>query len=431
MNLRNILFWKYDKLTGKLIGKHYQQIFEFFESSEEDRHKIQSELLENLLNYVKKNVVNYSSQSFIELKEFPVVDKNIIRNNSKNFISKQFSIDKLTPIVTSGSTGTPFRIYQNIDKRKRNSADTIYFAAMTGYEVGQRVIYMKIWAKQKMKSPVYYYMQNVIPVDVIKLSDEQLEKLMKRISGTKQSYNIVAYSSALERLYNYLQKNYNGRLDINMNSLISTSESLTDEVKFGFEKYFGKQVYSRYSNLENGIIAQQTKGSPQKFLINSASYIVEILKINSNEQAKEGELGRIVVTDLFNYAQPMIRYDTGDIGSKYVDENGYEYLSKIEGRKLDLLYDTKGELVSSYIVYKNMWQYTEINQYQLIQDGKKEYIFKINHDGSFNREEKIRNEFKEYLGDDAVIKFKYVDEIPLLSSGKRKKIVNNYYNSSD
>ena len=35
------------------------------------------------------------------------------------------------------------------------------------------------------------------------------------------------------------------------------------------------------------------------------------------------------------------------------------------------------------------------------------------------------NEFKEYLGLDAIIKIEYVNEIPVLSSGKRKKVMNN------
>jgi phenylacetate-CoA ligase len=103
---------------------------------------------------------------------------------------------------------------------------------------------------------------------------------------------------------------------------------------------------------------------------------------------------------------------------------GRKYLSKVEGRKLDLLYDTKGQIVSSYIAYKNMWQYTDIRQYQLIQEGPKDYTFKINAEKTFNREAQLVAEFKSFLGSDANFKVEYVDEIPLLASGKRKKVVN-------
>lgn len=73
-----------------------------------------------------------------------------------------------------------------------------------------------------------------------------------------------------------------------------------------------------------------------------------------------------------------------------------------------------------------MWQYTEIIQYQLIQEGRKEYTIKINVNSTFSREARLIQEFKTYLGEDAVIIIKYVSEIPLLSSGKRKFVVNNF-----
>ncbi len=45
------------------------------------------------------------------------------------------------------------------------------------------------------------------------------------------------------------------------------------------------------------------------------------------------------------------------------------------------------------------------------------------------REEELISEFKTYLGEDATFSIEYVSEIPLLASGKRKKIVNNYIRS--
>ena len=41
-------------------------------------------------------------------------------------------------------------------------------------------------------------------------------------------------------------------------------------------------------------------------------------------------------------------------------------------------------------------------------------------------EKDIEINFKSYLGENAKIDFEYVEEIPVLNSGKRKKIVNEY-----
>ena len=106
--------------------------------------------------------------------------------------------------------------------------------------------------------------------------------------------------------------------------------------------------------------------------------------------------------------------------------NGLEqkFLTNIGGRKLDQIYNTKGELISSYIAYRNMWSYPEIEQYQLIQMESGKYVFKICINKPFSKEEKLIYQFKEYLGKDADFKVEYVKEIPLLNSGKRKKVVN-------
>src|SRR5690554_3811548 len=191
---------------------------------------------------------------------------------------------------------------------------------------------------------------------------------------------ILGYASALELVCKYLERYPEKVHDkIQVHSAISMSESLTDFTKVCFNKYFNVDLYARYSNLENGIIAQQFDKSGNSYMINTASYYIEVLKFDSDVSVEPGEMGRIVVTDLYNYGMPMLRYDTGDIGKFALKENGdidKTILDHIEGRKMDLLFDTKGDLVSSFIMYKNMWKYTEIFQYQIIQSGKREYQLK-------------------------------------------------------
>ncbi|MBK8547875.1 MAG: hypothetical protein IPL63_11015 [Saprospiraceae bacterium] len=70
-----------------------------------------------------------------------------------------------------------------------------------------------------------------------------------------------------------------------------------------------------------------------------------------------------------------------------------------------------------------MWKYKEIDQYQLTQTGEKNYTLKISTTSDFLRNDEILNEYKSYLGNDANIKIQIVNEIPLLASGKRRKVV--------
>ncbi|MGV8995275.1 MAG: CoF synthetase [Flavobacterium sp.] len=420
MNFRKIAFLIQDLLKGSTVTTHHNQVVEFYKNSSED-----SKNLSALLEHAKLHVPYYNTIDASKIENFPVVDKTIIKSSIDKFRATNFLDKKVVTMTTSGSTGTPFTVYQDLNKKARNHADTMYFGSLAGYEIGNKMLYLKIWAKQRMSNPLLYKIQNIIPIDVISLSDHQIRNIIITIESDKGStYNILGYVSALEQIIRYCENNSIIEIDGKVEGIITMSEGLSGETKQKLQKLFKSTVVSRYSNLENGIIAQQLIND-DRFFVNTASYLVEIISQDSNEVVADGTLGRIVVTDFFNYAMPMIRYDTGDLGS-IERKDGKTYLKTIEGRKLDVLFDTKGQVVSSYIMYKNMWQYTEISQYQLIQTEEKSYLFKINCEGDFAKESQLIGEFKEYLGSDADFKVEYVKEIPLLNSGKRRKTVNLY-----
>ena len=75
-----------------------------------------------------------------------------------------------------------------------------------------------------------------------------------------------------------------------------------------------------------------------------------------------------------------------------------------------------------------MHEFLEIQQYQFIQEGAKDYKMLLNLCSSdeFKREDEMVEMLKSFLGKDAVIFVEYVKEIPVLKSGKRKQVVNNY-----
>lgn len=429
---REKIFWLLDTIQGAVVKKHYTDIAGLLEGDPQESDKIKEQKLLSLLQHAVDTTPFYRQyKDFSSLQKFPVISKTIIRENFDSFVSSAFTTAQHIPTVTSGSTGTPFKVLHHADKKKRNSADTMYFAQRAGYHIGDRLMYMKIWSANNKKATLPGIMQNMVPVDVITFNDKEVSALIQQMESDNSTFAFLGYSSALELICRWLDSTGHGKVKATLSSAISMSETLNDYTKTTIQKYFGVPVYSRYSNLENGILAQQVPGSDNRYLINTASYVLEIFKMNKDEPAAAGELGRIIVTDLYNYAMPMIRYDTGDIGilSTAKDAKGNSYLELVEGRKLDLLYATDGTLVSSYIVYKNMWQYTEILQYQLVQYGPKDYLFKINMEGAFTKEEKLVQEFKQYLGADANFAVEYVDEIPLLASGKRKKIANTYHNT--
>lgn len=122
---------------------------------------------------------------------------------------------------------------------------------------------------------------------------------------------LVGYSSALGELSNYIQKTGKDCSRCKVKAIIPISETMPEPVRRTLEKQFDCPVRAWYSNEENGIMGLQNEDN-EGYRIDTETYYYEILKMDSDEPAEPGELGRIVITDLFNYAFPILRYDNGD-----------------------------------------------------------------------------------------------------------------------
>lgn len=426
MNLRSKVFWILDALKGGVVKRHYDDVMSMLSHPVDDAVvSRRREYLRRILNHAK-NTVPYYEKLCIGggLNDFPIVNKNIIRNDINQFISSKFNKEGLVKGATSGSTGTPFQFYKDKNKVARNSADAMCFYDNEDYEIGKRLYYLRVWNKLNKQSPFVLYCKNMVMQDSSNLSSANIERFKDELRKEKCDKYMLGYASSFEAIYlNSLNEDLS---DLRVKCIYSSSEVLTEFVRSNVSKLFGCPVYSRYSNLENGMLAQQYDMSTDEFRINTASYIIEILNFDNDDHVKDGERGRIVVTDLFNYGMPMLRYDTGDIGV-YKEKSqllGIPVIASVEGRAKDAIYNTKGERLTAMSINNTMARFSDILQYQFIQETETEYKVKINANVDKNREERITKELKKYLLDDAVIRFEYVNEIPLLNSGKRQYVVN-------
>ena len=99
-----------------------------------------------------------------------------------------------------------------------------------------------------------------------------------------------------------------------------------------------------YSAEEVGYIALQCPDS-SLYHVQSENVIVEVLDHSGNPCAA-GEIGRVVVTDLHNFAMPLIRYEIGDyaeVGPACPCGRGLPTLKRIAGRTRNMLVTADGK----------------------------------------------------------------------------------------
>lgn len=416
--LRNYGFWTLDLLRKGQVRKHYIDIVRKMNS------EIDSSIeLSNLLKYVKENVPYYSSIKENDLSSFPVISKSDIVANYDAFQSKEYINTDLHWVSTSGSTGTPFKASQDFRKRNRTIADLIYFHKINGWNLGDRYIFLRAWTSNYAISGLKLFLQNFTAIDVVNFDDTAKKTIRQRLKRDKKIRVILGYASAIESFVNYLENKGDSADMFNLKVIFTCSDNLSDLAKLKIEKMFGCPVINRYSNEEHGVLAC-TLANKNIFRLNTASYYFELLKLDRDEPVEPGEIGRIIVTDLYNHSMPFIRYDTGDLAiSDDTDRENLKTLSSLQGRVADVIRGANGNMISAAMVNNYLHKFYEVKRYQLIQDDKNHYLLKIVCDKGIYTTENLINVCREFLGETANIDIEYVDEIPVESTGKYKTVV--------
>ncbi len=425
------IYWINDFLHGSPIRSKYRYMRKVL--SDETKGKIiQAEKLNDILTYAKENSQYYAQ--FTDAKgitDFPIVNKQVLNEvHELNEIPADKIPNQEGEVFiqrTSGSTGVPFAVPQDTDKRKWRIAELKYFNDLVGFKSHEKLGQCRIWTKWHSKSKWQIFKENIIPINIAKLDDSVMKDLVDTIKKHK-IFALRAYASWYDTLVDYLESGKGKIEDLkSLKVCISISEGLNPAARKKMKELTGLFIVEVYSDEEMGTFGQQLIEDTNYYL-NHANYYFELLKLDTDEPAEYGELGRLVITDLHNHAFPMIRYDTGDTAvfeKGNEKSHGWPYMSKLYGRIMDLVYSTKGEPLHPMNFGRVLKNFKTITQWQFIQTDEKKYTIKLNVTNE-SELDKIQSELKSIVGEDADITVQLVNEIPVLRSGKRKPVLNEW-----
>lgn len=413
-----------DHLQGSPIGRHCEDIEARLAAGASSTDR-----LEAILHFAVEHAPFYAAcRGFSSLQDFPVIDKRIIKAHDEAFRSDVFREARLQVMHTSGSTGTPFAVLQDPDKRRRALAEMICFGRRAGYQVGDRYVFTRVWNHLNRKPWHVALRENAIMFDISLLDETRLESLRSLLRRDTGIRCMLGYPSTLGPLARYLEQRGDGPDAFHLRTIISISERLPQQLREALRARFGCTVVARYSNQENGVLAQQCPDRDE-YHLNTASYVFEYLSLDGDHPARPGDRARIVVTDLFNRAMPMIRYDTGDVVVRQpAAACGWktETLREVEGRQMDFLYDTEDRRLSPVVVCNAFWPFTGLKQFQLIQEARGQYTLVLNGAEPGATDDPFLETVRGFLGAEAAVTVQHVEQIPQLASGKFSVVVNRY-----
>lgn len=418
---RRSFFWTADAIRHKPVREHYEDILYLQKECSDS----QDERLRHILKYAIQNVPFYQDITEPDISRFPVMSKPVYKEQGNRCRSKEYlNDDKLFIASTSGSTGTPLVVYQDVNKKARMRADLIAAHEAVGWHLGDHYVFIRNWVSNYKQSLIKNFAQNVENISVTDFDDKKKAWLCEHLKKNPNSI-IFGYASSVCDFLTYVKKEKIETHKLSVKLIVCDSDELTSANRKALEDTFDCIVINRYDNEENGLLAIS---SPYKdeLTVNYPSLYVELLKLDSDEPVQPGEMGRVVVTDLFNHAMPLIRYDIGDLAVSLDEAGKIRTLSCISGRKADCVYSTDGKMISSVAISGITEVFDEIAKYQLVQTSKEgfefHYVGKI---GEIDMKE-LSDRLHTALGTNAEIQYIVEQDIPLGKNGKAKTTVCNF-----
>lgn len=358
--------------------------------------------------------------------EIPIIDKNIIREQGKNLISKDYTSRKWYYNSSGGSTGEPLRFIQDDQYRRwANAVSYYWYKDVIGIEEPSKKKVV-LWGSERdliqggmgWIAKIVNWSTNTVFLNSFKMTSVDKSRYLNVINSYKPVL-IRGYAGSLFELCQHAEGK--GMRMHTPEAVVSSAEVLNIDMREKIENVFGTKVYDFYGSRESNNLAGECSEGLMHVLV-FHNYI-EVLN-DCDRPAKEGEENRVIVTNLHNYSMPFIRYEIGDTVVPGPDVckcgNPLPTLKKITGRITDHFVNENGTVIHgeyfTHLFYLRDW----VESFQVIQeDYHRIGISLILRDNPNEYEMKdIENNIKLVMGQDCQIRWDFVDEITKTSQGK-------------
>ena len=426
-------------LNARYGNKHWYKYFQKLEEiqwwSSDRIAALQLERLRALLRHAYQNVPYYRKKftdlglhpddikTLDDLAKLPILTKKDIRENRAELVARNFTQNELIPSATGGSTGEPLQFYASRESSARGIAGEHLAFSWYGYQRGDKRIHLwgslqHVYLMQSLFKKISLRVSRIVTLDAYNMSENQMDGFARKLCQFKPKI-ITAFASAVYLLARYLK--HRGIESIRPQAVITQAEKLFPHQRRLLEEVFRCGVFDFYGSREVSAMAAECP-EHTGYHIMTPNVILEFIR--DNQPVSPGEMGKIVVTDLYNYAMPFIRYENGDLGvpsgEKCSCGRGLPMMEEVVGRTSDMMIGIDGKYASGVFFMNILRHKPWVKQFQAKQDKDRNITLSIVPETQPDEGEleAIKALIQQTLGKEIRVDILFVDSIAVTEQGK-------------
>ncbi len=424
-------------LDRERYGGEYRQIFDSLLESDKwspaQIEKYKTEQLKKIITYAYDHCPFYKRwydscgvspddfHTLEDIKKFPVLTKEMVRENWRDMVSDEFTPKDLIMYHTSGSTGKALDFYWT-----KHSVQFYWAVVWRGrhrFGIKRGDPHFNFTGKlvvplAQKKPPYWRYNKplNQYMINMQHLTAGKIGSLVDLLNGKKPRF-FVGYPSIIHTFATLIEEQ-GLKVTARVEYIFSSAEKMYDFQREVIERVFpGVKVVEHYGFSENA--ASASKGTDMLY---HEDFELGYLELKDPVEVPDGMSGEMLATGFQNHGMPFIRYSIGDTAT--FDKNRPGVISDIEGRNEDYILTPEGTRIKRLdYIYKDI---KGIREGQVIQEKEGEIIIKIVKAPDADTDmiaERLRRHVKDMISPSIKTAVEFVDAIPRTKAGKFKAVL--------
>lgn len=254
-------------------------------------------------------------RNLADFAALPVLTKEIVRARAHDLLRDDVPLARLSAHHSGGSTGIPLTFYRERAYLDASEAGNFRNWAQSGWRPGEMIAFFwggneRLYRMARWQFRLRQMARRMYQFDPFHSGPAEMEEWLKTWR-TLNARIAHGYASTIARFAAYIAET--GRRVPPLRGVFTTAEKLYPPQRELIARVFGCRVYDCYGSSEVQNIAAECPHG--RMHINADFVVLEVERAAATAAAAATAPAPLLVTSLWNYAMPFIRYRNEDCGA--------------------------------------------------------------------------------------------------------------------